>query len=140
MNNRFASAKVVLIFERANTFLKILLQIVTYYHDICPGFAALASSHKTQMLRGCGFDGYPVRGHLQNGSQRFPHGGNVRGQFGTLKGDGDIGIANPVAFPVDQVRHFGQQDFTVDAFPLGRCVREKMADVPQRQGPQQGVA
>ena len=41
---------------------------------------------------------------------------------------------------VDQVHHLSQQQLGVYAFPFVGGVREQVADIPQRQATQQGVA
>ena len=64
----------------------------------------------------------------------------MRGELGNLQGDGDVRVAHPPAAFADEGDDLRQQDLAVDAFPLGGRVREEMADVPEGQRPENGVA
>ena len=64
----------------------------------------------------------------------------MRGELRTLEGDGDVRVSHPPAAFADERHDFCQEDLAVNALPLVRRVGEQVADVPEGQGPEEGVA
>ena len=64
----------------------------------------------------------------------------MRGEPGSLKGDGHVDIADPPAFFLQDGHDFPQKDLAVNAFPFVGGVGEKVADIPEGQRPEEGVA
>ncbi len=64
----------------------------------------------------------------------------MRGELGKLQGYGDVGIAHAPAAFADEGDDLCQQDLAVDAPPFVGRVGEEVADVPEGQGPENGVA
>ena len=64
----------------------------------------------------------------------------MRSKLRTLEGDGDVGVAHLPAALADESHDFREKDFAVDAFPFIGRVGEEMADVPEGEGPEEGVA
>ena len=105
-----------------------------------PDFAAFAAADEAKMLRSSGLDGNSVLFNAHDGGQRRAHTVDVRGQFGPLKGYGDIGIANLPAAGGNHIYNGLQQLFAVYALPLIRRIREMLADVSKSQAAKQGIA
>ena len=111
-----------------------------HHGDGSPDFATFAPAHEAEALGRGGLDGDGIDGDAHDAGEGFPHGEDVRGELGTLEGDGDVGVADAPALRGDEGYDLPQQDFAVDALPLGRGVGEQMADVPEGEGAEEGVA
>ena len=61
-------------------------------------------------------------------------------ELGSLEGDGDVGVAGPPAFLFQEFHDFSEQDLAVNSFPFVGGVGEKMTDIPEGEGPEEGVA
>ena len=107
------------------------------FYDDCggPDLASFAAAHESEPFGGGRFYGDGVDGNAENRREGFPHRDNVRGQFGTLEGDGDIDIPDPEAALLNEGHDLAEEELAVDAFPLVGGVGKQMADVSEGEGP-----
>ena len=92
------------------------------------------------MLGGGGLDADGVEVNAEDGGDNLSHGDDIGREFGALQGYGDVDVADLPAALVNHFHDFPEQNLAVDALPLVRRVGEEMADVPEGEGPEEGVA
>ena len=70
----------------------------------------------------------------------FLHRGDVRVDFGSLGDDGDVAVAECVAFLFDEFHDSSEQFLAIDAFVLWVAVGEMVAYVAESRSAEYGVA
>lgn len=103
------------------------------------GGHAFLPAGRPQPFVGRGLDADPIGGDGEAFRQIRPHLRNVGAEFGPLRHHNQIHVDHLPAPLPHQDHHLLQQPQAVRVLPAGISRREVLADVPQAQGPQQGV-
>ena len=114
-----------------------LLKLLNECYGI--GCNALAATRETELLGGGGLDGNDANLHAHNLRKASPHRVNVGAQFGSLKGNGNIHITNPISLASQNLYGALQKDAGVDTLIGHIVVGEVFADVACGNGSEQRI-
>ncbi len=97
------------------------------------------SAREPEPLGGGGLDGN-LRGlHLEGRRQVLAHGRQVRGEFGALGDQRQVGIPQNIPLLLNEVDDVVQEPYTIGPTVTGIRVGKVLPEVSERQGAKQGV-
>lgn len=100
----------------------------------------LFPSFEAEMLGGGGLYAEAIQLHTEERSYGFTHLRDVRGYLRLLQKKRDIRVHHPPTCIGNHLDDSLKQDSAVYPLEFVRCVGKMLSDIPQRQGPQQGIA